>query len=112
MSIIEPDKSEFTEVHGMYRKATLNDCDRIYHLICDMECKQLPFHSFYSIFQGQLDDRHYYCLVCECGDVIGVLNLRFENAFFNLLLFMPNLLSCYVLVVSLLLNTLYRKEQE
>ena len=63
----------------MYRKATLNDCEKIYHLICDMECKQLPFHRFYSIFQEQLDDRHYYCLVCECDDVIGILNLRFEN---------------------------------
>ena len=63
----------------MYRKAVLSDSDKIYHLICDMECKQLPFHRYYSIFQEQLEDRRYYCLVCECDDVIGVLHLRFEN---------------------------------
>ena len=64
----------------MYRKATLNDCEKIYSLICDMECKQLPFDKFYSIYQKQLNDRHYYCLVYEYGnDVIGVLNLRFEE---------------------------------
>ena len=64
----------------MYRKATLNDCEKIYSLICDMECKQLPFDKFYSIYQKQLNDRHYYCLVYEYGnDVIGVLNLRIES---------------------------------
>ncbi len=64
----------------MYRKATLNDCEKIYSLICDMECKQLPFDKFYSIYQKQLNDRHYYCLVYEYGnDAIGVLNLRFEE---------------------------------
>lgn len=63
----------------MYRKATLHDCEKIYHLICDMECRQLPYDRFYSIFQKQLDDRRYYCLVCVHDDVIGVLNLRFEE---------------------------------
>ncbi len=64
----------------MYRKATFDDCEKVYSLICDMECKRLPFDRFYSIYQQQLSDSHYYCLICERDDiVIGVLNLRFEE---------------------------------
>ncbi len=64
----------------MYRKAVLNDCESVYRLLCHMECKQLPFDKFRSIYQEQINSEHYYCLVCESGDtVIGVLNLRFEN---------------------------------
>ena len=64
----------------MYRKATLNDCEKVYHLICNMERKQLPFDRFYLIYQEQINNRHYYCLVCEYdNNVIGVLNLRFEE---------------------------------
>ena len=64
----------------MYRKATLNDCEKVYNLICDMECKRLSFDRFYSIYQEQIKNEHYYCLICEHDDnVIGVLNLRFED---------------------------------
>ncbi|WP_373218693.1 GNAT family N-acetyltransferase [Ruminococcus sp. 5_1_39BFAA] len=64
----------------MYRKATLNDCEKVYNLICDMECKRLSFDRFYSIYQEQIKNEHYYCLICEHDDnVIGVLNLRFEE---------------------------------
>ena len=64
----------------MYRKASLNDCKNIYHLICDMECKQLPFDKFYSMYQEQINNKYYCCLVCEHDNsVIGVLNLRFEE---------------------------------
>lgn len=63
----------------MYRKALLNDCEKVYHLMCDMACKQLPFDKFYSIYQEQINSKYYYCLVCERdNNVIGVLNLRFE----------------------------------
>lgn len=66
--------------HSMYRKATLNDCEKVYDLICDMECKRLPPDKFHSIFQEQMNNGHYYCLVCEYDKaVIGVLNLRFEE---------------------------------
>lgn len=45
-----------------------------------MDCKQLPFDRFYSIYQEQIKNEHYYCLICEHDDnVIGVLNLRFEE---------------------------------
>ena len=40
----------------MYRKATLNDCEKVYSLICDMERKQLPFDKFYSIYQEQINN--------------------------------------------------------
>lgn len=64
----------------MYRKATLDDCHEIYRLICDMECRRLPFDQFSAIYRGQMRDRRYYCLVCERNHhVAGVLNLRFEG---------------------------------
>ena len=64
----------------MYRKAALQDSEKVYRLICDMECKTLPFAKFSSIYEAKLNNKHYYCLVCERdNDVIGVLNLRFEE---------------------------------
>ena len=64
----------------MYRKAEMDDCEKVYSLICEMEQKQLPFDKFSTIFQEQLSSRHYYCLVYEYDNqVIGVLNLRFEG---------------------------------
>ncbi len=64
----------------MYRKAELSDCERIYNLICEMECKQLPFEKFLEIYREQLKNEHYYCLVCEQeNNVVGVLNMRFEE---------------------------------
>ena len=45
-----------------------------------MENKKLPYDKFCAIYQNQLCDSKYYCLVCEYdGDVIGVLNLRIEE---------------------------------
>ncbi len=62
-----------------YRKGNLDDCKAIHSLICDMENKELSYDRFYTIYQDQLNDCHYYCLVCEQNSkVIGVLNLRFE----------------------------------
>jgi len=62
-----------------YRKGNLDDCKAIHSLICDMEKKELSYDRFYTIYQDQLRDCHYYCLVCEQDSaVIGVLNLRFE----------------------------------
>ena len=64
----------------MYRKATESDCEKVYGLICDMENKTLYFEKFSEIFQEQINDKHYYCLICEQENVIvGVLNLRFEQ---------------------------------
>lgn len=64
----------------MYRKASLDDCEKVYGLICDMENKQLSYAKFNSIYQKQLGNSYYYCLICEHDDnVIGVLNLRFEE---------------------------------
>ncbi len=64
----------------MYRKSNLADCKTIYSLICDMENKELPYDSFEVIYHNQINDCHYYCLVCEQdGFVIGMLNIRFEE---------------------------------
>ncbi len=64
----------------MYRRAEEADCRKIYELICGMEKTELPYESFYSIFQKQLADDDYYCLVYENeSGVAGVLNLRFEE---------------------------------
>lgn len=64
----------------MYRRAVASDCKRIYDLICEMENKKLPYDKFCAIYQNQLRDSKYYCLVCEYdGDVVGVLNLRIEE---------------------------------
>ena len=63
-----------------YRKAGLADYEKVYRLICELECKELPAEKFYAIYQEQINDSRYYCLICEQeGRVIGVLNLRFEN---------------------------------
>lgn len=64
----------------MYRKATMKDCKGVYDLICDLECRELPYDSFSQIFAEQLTDSRFYCLVCEKeGQLAGVLNLRFEG---------------------------------
>lgn len=64
----------------MYRNATERDCKRVFELICQLECKTLPFDRFTSIYQKQIHNTNYHCLVCECdSNVIGVLNLRFEE---------------------------------
>lgn len=64
----------------MYRKAEEDDCKIIYELICGMEKTELPYESFQLIFQKQLADEDYYCLVYENENgVAGVLNLRFEE---------------------------------
>ena len=64
----------------MYRKATAEDCGRVYALICDMEQKALPYDRFRAIFERQLQSESYCCLVLEeNGAVVGELNLRFEE---------------------------------
>ena len=64
----------------IYRKSSIKDVEEIYTLICDMENKQLPYQKFYEIYNHQLNNKNYYCLVCEhIGKVIGILNLRFEE---------------------------------
>lgn len=64
----------------MFRKATTADCRAVYDLICDLECKQLPYDRFSEIFYEQVADSRFYCLLWEADNkVSGVLNLRFEG---------------------------------
>ncbi len=87
----------------MYRKATLNDCEKVYSLICDMEHKQLPFDRFYTIYQQQIEDRYHYFLICERdNDVIGVLNLRFEEQLHHS--------ECIAEIMEFAVDATYRKQ--
>lgn len=64
----------------MYRKATFDDCNGVYRLLCDLECRELPRQRFAQIFKAQVENENYYCLVCEWEDkIVGALNLRFEE---------------------------------
>lgn len=64
----------------MYRKGILKDCNGVYALMCELEQKQLPLDRFAEIYQSQVNNDHYYCLVCERDErIICVLNLRFEE---------------------------------
>ncbi len=64
----------------MYRKATMQDCESIYALLCDMEQTQLPFQRFSTIYARQLENQSYYALVRAEGEkVLGIINLRFEE---------------------------------
>lgn len=63
-----------------YRKSAFEDCKATYALICDLENKELPYDRFKKAYFEQINDRHYYCLVCEKdGIIIGLLNMRFEE---------------------------------
>lgn len=64
----------------MFRKAVPADCGSVYALICDMEQHLLPYGKFSEIYERQMNDERYCCLVCEQDNrVIGALNLRFEQ---------------------------------
>jgi PhnO protein len=68
-----------------------------------MECKQLPFDRFCSIYQEQINSRHYCCLVCERdNNVIGVLNLRFENQLHHS--------ECIAEIMEFAVDSAYRKQ--
>lgn len=63
-----------------YRKATLADGGDIYRLICDMEDTMLPRERFDEIYEKQLRNDSFYCLLGEeNGKTVAMLNLRFEE---------------------------------
>lgn len=37
----------------MYRIATLSDCEKVHSLICEMECKHLPFDRFFQYIKSR-----------------------------------------------------------
>ena len=53
------------EKSGMiqYRKAGLADYEKVYRLICELECKELPAEKFYAIYQEQINDSRYSLLL-------------------------------------------------
>ena len=65
----------------MVRNAGREDCRQVYHLICEMEEKTLPYELFAAIYQKQLaSSAHAFLLEEQEGSVVGVLHLRFEAA--------------------------------
>ena len=64
----------------MYKSADIRDCEAVYQMICDMEATRLPYDRFQEIFQRQLEDDRYECIIREeNGEAIGVLNMRLEE---------------------------------
>ena len=63
-----------------FRKGKAEDWKIVYDLICDMEGTELPAEAFRGIYDEKMDDSRFYCLLAEeNGEVLGVLNLRFEK---------------------------------
>lgn len=63
-----------------FRKGKADDWKIVYDLICDMEGTELPAEAFRGIYDEKMDDFRFYCLLAEeNGEVLGVLNLRFEK---------------------------------
>ncbi len=63
----------------MFRNSTLDDCKAIYSLVCDMESRVLPYDRFFDIYQSQLEDPNYQCIVFDSeGSIVGFINLRYE----------------------------------
>ena len=61
------------------RRSSGKDCEAIRQLINDMEQKTLPVTEFNRIYEAQLHDDNFLCLVCEVeNQVIGVINLRMD----------------------------------
>lgn len=64
-----------------FRKGKAEDWKIVYDLICDMEGTELPAEAFRGIYDEKMDDSRFYCLFAEeNGEVLEVLNLRFENS--------------------------------
>ena len=62
------------------RMAEWADCPVVYSLICEMEERRLSFADFQKIYNAQIENEMYACLVYERQDkVIGCINLRMEN---------------------------------
>ena len=63
-----------------FRKGKPHDWQIVYDLICDMESTALPREPFQAVYEDQLQDPHFHCLLAEReGKILGVLNLRFEK---------------------------------
>ncbi len=47
----------------MFRKSILQDYKEIYALVCSLEDKKLSHEKFLLIYQQQIENKNYYCLV-------------------------------------------------
>jgi PhnO protein len=62
----------------MYRDAVPADCDAIYSLICGVEGTRLQYDAFACIFERQVADDSFECIIREeDGKPVGFINLRF-----------------------------------
>lgn len=62
------------------RKSRAEDCRGVYALVCELERQNFDYEAFAAIYIRQQEDERYCCLVCEAdGEVVGLLNLRFEE---------------------------------
>lgn len=66
----------------VFDTASVDDCERVWDLICQLEKSKLPFEPFSEMFAKQVKSTHYCCLVAREeteSPVCALLNLRFEN---------------------------------
>lgn len=66
----------------VYDTASMDDCECVWSLVCQLEHCELPYELFSEMFAKQVKSTHYCCLVArESPDspVRAMLNMRFEN---------------------------------
>lgn len=64
----------------MIRRSTMQDLEDVYQLTCELENDELPYAAFVRIYNNQMLDDRYACLVCVTDDrIVGFLNMRFEE---------------------------------
>lgn len=64
----------------LIRQTNLIDIRSVYDLICDLEATKLDYKQFERVFNSQLADEKFVCIVAEDnGRIIGCLNLRIEE---------------------------------
>jgi len=61
------------------RKATSNDLESIYLLICELEDQQIEGETFEGVFLRNISDPHIYYLVAEINNrIVGFLSLHVQ----------------------------------
>lgn len=64
----------------MYRRGSLQDCEGVYRLICEMEEEALPYGIFKEIYEENIRSGDHIFLIWEEENVpAGVIHLRFER---------------------------------
>lgn len=64
----------------MIRRASIENLEEVYNLLCELEDKKLPFMDFNTIYSHNLSDPAVYYFVAEQGgEVIGFASLHIQH---------------------------------